>query len=102
MAGGYGRGQRAHSDSGSLVHKCRKGDEPIEETERGLAAGAGAGASMEDRTDGHAMQEEREEWSLNISARSKLQLSPKRERGHIRLARDSSLMGVAAAGNGLS
>ena len=49
MAGGYGRGQRAHSDSGSLVHKCRKGDEPIEETERGLAAG-GAGASMEDRT----------------------------------------------------
>ena len=79
MAGGYGRGQRAHSDSGSLVHKCRKGDEPIEETERGLAA-RGAGASMEDRTDGHAMQEEREEGSLNISARSKLQLSPKRER----------------------
>ena len=101
MAGGYGRGQRANSDSGSLVHKCRKGDEPIEETERGLAAG-GAGASMEDRTDGHAMQEEREEGSLNISARSKLQLSPKRGRGHIRLPRESSLVGVAAAGNGLS
>ena len=58
MEGGYGRGQRAHSDSGSLVHKCRKGDEPIEETERGLAAG-GAGASMEDRTDTRCKKRER-------------------------------------------
>ena len=41
--------ERAHSDSGSLVHKCRNGDGPIEDTERGLAAG-GAGASMEGRT----------------------------------------------------
>ena len=48
------------------------------------------------------MQEEREEGSLNISARSKLQLSPKRDLLEERLARDSSLMGVAAAGNGLS